>query len=333
MGTHDNLVKHAFNDVENARGVLATALPAEIVARIDMASLSLRPGTFVNEDLEDLHSDILYAARIAGRDALIYFLLEHKSEPQPLTPLQVMGYMLRIWDQHESALPKKKRGEGRKLPVILPIVLHHGPGGWTAATCFEEMLDADDDLLAALGEHVPRLRLVIDDLGKQSDDQLYERGATSFARLVLWALKNARDAGWLKGDIGRWKGLIAAVLAERDGTRALTALFRYIALTNPTVKRDVLRGLLPGNRGTQVEEAVMNWFETELDQGRKDGERKGERNAERRVLLKLLRQRFGELPAAVVARVEAADVPELEAWTERILTASRLEDVLGVTPS
>ena len=116
MGTHDNLVKHAFNDVENARGVLATALPAEIVARINMASLSLRPGSFVNEDLEDLHSDILYAARIAGRDALIYFLLEHKSEPQPLTPLQVMGYMLRIWDQHEAALPKKKRGEVRKLP-------------------------------------------------------------------------------------------------------------------------------------------------------------------------------------------------------------------------
>ena len=77
----------------------------------------------------------------------------------------------------------------------------------------------------------------------------------------------------------------------------------------------------------------MNWFETEVDRGRKDGERKGERNAGRRVLLKLLWQRFGELPAAVVARVEAAEVPELEAWTERILMASRLEDVLGVTPS
>jgi hypothetical protein len=331
VGTHDNLVKHAFNDVANARGVLATALPAEIVARIDMGSLSLCPGTFVNEDLEDLHSDILYAARISGRDALIYFLLEHKSEPQPLTPLQVMAYMLRIWDQHQAALPKKKRGEVRRLPVILPIVLHHGQGGWTAATCFEEMLDADADLLAALGEHVPRLRLIIDDLGKQSDDQLYARGATSFARLVLWALKNARDAGWLDGDLGRWKGLIAAVLAEPDGTRALTALFRYIALTNPAAKREALRGLLPGDRGTQVEEAVMNWFETQLDQGRKAGRREGERDAERRVLLKQLRLRFGELPAAVVARVEAAEVPELEAWTERFVTASRLEDVLGPT--
>ena len=149
----------------------------------------------------------------------------------------------------------------------MPIVLHHGRGGWTGAVRFEEMLDVDEDLLATLGEHVPRMRLLIDDLGKQSDDELYERAATSFARLVLWALKNAREAGWLGGDLGRWKELIAAVLAEKDGARALTALFRYIVQTNPAVEREVLRGLLPDDRGAEVEEAVMNWFEREVDQG------------------------------------------------------------------
>lgn len=148
---------------------------------------------------------------------------------------------------------------------------------------------------------------------------------------MLWALKNAREAGWLGGEIGRWKELIAAVLSERDGTRALTALFRYILQTNPTVRRDVLRGLLPEDWGTEVEEEVMNWFETEVYLEERRGEHRGERNAERRVLLKQLRLRFGELPAAVVARIEAAEVPELDVWTERVLTASRLEDVLGPT--
>ena len=333
MGNHDNLVKHAFSDVENARGVIATALDAAIVARIDFSSLSLLPGTFVDENLQDRYSDLLYSARISGREARIYFLWEHKSEPDPLTPLQVMRYLTRIWDQYLAALPKKKRGEVRKLPVILPIVLHHGQGGWTAAQRFEELLDADEDLLGLLGEHVPRLRLVVDDLWSQSDDELYARAASSFARLVLWALKNAREAGWLGGDLGRWKELIAAVLAERDGVRALTALFRYIALTNPTVEREALRGLLPEDGGSKVEEAMMNWFEREMDlrerRGESRGESTGERKAERRLLLKLLRQRFGELPFAVVARIEAAEVPELEAWVDRVITASRLEDVLG----
>jgi hypothetical protein len=77
----------------------------------------------------------------------------------------------------------------------------------------------------------------------------------------------------------------------------------------------------------------MNWFQQEIERGRNDGERNGERKAERRVLLKLLRLRFGELPAAVVARIEAAEVTDLDVWTERVMTASRLEDVVGPTPA
>ncbi len=34
----------------------------------------------------------------------------------------------------------------------------------------------------------------------------------------------------------------------------------------------------------------------------------------------------------MVARVEAAEVPELDVWTERVMTASQLEDVLGPAP-
>jgi hypothetical protein len=333
VGAHDHLVKYTFNDVEHARGILATALPARIVEVTDLTSLSLRPGSFVDESLQDCYSDILYAARIKGREALLYFLLEHKSNPDQLTPLQVLRYMVRIWDQHLASLPKKRRGEVRRLPAIVPIVLHHGTEGWTAAVRFEELLDVDDALLAVLGEHVPKFSLVLDDLGKQSDDDLYARAATAFARLVLWALKNARDAGWLGREIGRWEGLIASVAAERDGTRALTALFQYIVKTSPTLDRDVLGGLLPG----QVKEAVMNWFDREVHAGEQRGEqrgkREGERSAEQRMLLKLLRQRFGELPAVAVARIEAAEVPELEVWTGHVLTAARLEDVIGPTPA
>lgn len=109
----------------------------------------------------------------------------------------------------------------------------------------------------------------------------------------------------------------------------MTALFRYIGRTNPSATRDVLRGLLPGDRGPDVEEAVMNWFQQEIERERNDAERKGERNAGRRLLLKQLRLRFGELPAAVVARIEAAEVPELDALGERFATASRLDEVLG----
>ena len=41
------------------------------------------------------------------------------------------------------------------------------------------------------------------------------------------------------------------------------------------------------------------------------------------------RQRFGRLPAAVVARVGKADAAELDVWFGRGLTASSLDEVMG----
>jgi hypothetical protein len=53
----------------------------------------------------------------------------------------------------------------------------------------------------------------------------------------------------------------------------------------------------------------------------------------RSLLLKQLDLRFGELPAAAVTRIERAEVPELDQWAGRFVTAAQLEDVIGPTPA
>jgi predicted transposase YdaD len=52
-------------------------LPAAVAARIDWLSLKAEPASFVDERLRDRHADLLYSARLAGRPALPYLLLEH----------------------------------------------------------------------------------------------------------------------------------------------------------------------------------------------------------------------------------------------------------------
>ena len=64
-----------------------------------------------------------------------------------------------------------------------------------------------------------------------------------------------------------------------------------------------------------------------------NGMHTGMREGMRQALLIMLRARFGELPAAAVARIEAAKRPELEQWVERVMPASRLEDVLDPAPT
>ena len=63
-------------------------------------------------------------------------------------------------------------------------------------------------------------------------------------------------------------------------------------------------------------------------EGHKEGRDEGRKEGERTLLLRQLRARFGELPAAAIARIDAAEVAELERWGERVLAAQTLAEVL-----
>ena len=47
------------------------------------------------------------------------------------------------------------------------------------------------------------------------------------------------------------------------------------------------------------------------------------------MLLRLLTKRFGEVPPEVRQRIETADAETLLQWSERVLDADRLDEVLG----
>jgi len=55
----------------------------------------------------------------------------------------------------------------------------------------------------------------------------------------------------------------------------------------------------------------------------------GMRKGEARVLLTLLRLKFGPVPEAVEARIDQADVDIVLRWSGRVLSAGSIEDVVG----
>ena len=72
--------------------------------------------------------------------------------------------------------------------------------------------------------------------------------------------------------------------------------------------------------------SIADWYE---DRGRQAGRDEGLRTGARNVLLRQLRARFGALPGAAEARIQAADAAQLDVWIDRVLTAATLDDVLG----
>ena len=90
------------------------------------------PASFVDEELRQHHSDLLYRVHLkTGSDAFAYLLLEHKSSPDDGTRLQLLRYVVRLltnwYEQNGRQLP---------LPPVLPLVAHQGPGEWTVSCEF-----------------------------------------------------------------------------------------------------------------------------------------------------------------------------------------------------
>jgi len=209
------------------------------------------------------------------------------------------------------------------LPAIIPLVVHHSPTGWTAPVAFEDLLDADRELLDALGPHVPRFRFLLDDLSVQSDAALRSRRKmTPGGRVAILSLKHGRAPIAVRIRVLSPDGRAPAA---RD---VLAIVLRYILETSQAEPAK-LRGLLARQVGRKEAEEMLTTAERLRREGAAEGEARGEARGKRDALLLLLRQRFGRLPAAAVASVGRADAAELDTWFGRVLTASSLDELLG----
>jgi hypothetical protein len=79
---------------------------------------------------------------------------------------------------------------------------------------------------------------------------------------------------------------------------------------------------------TQVDVTRLPSYELGMEKGLERGLEKGMEKGEARMLIRQLRLKFGDLPDSVEQRIGDADEAALLRWSERVLTAGRLEDVL-----
>ncbi|MFO0715104.1 MAG: Rpn family recombination-promoting nuclease/putative transposase [Sandaracinus sp.] len=182
---HDALFKAVFSLPEHAEAELRAVLPARLARRIDWSTLALAGGSFVDEALKERHSDLLYSVHIEGRPLLLYLLFEHQSTVDEGMAFRLLRYMVRIWERELGERPT----EG--LPLVVPIVVSHAPGGWTAPRRFEELFALPHHSHEVLS-FVPRFRYVVDDLAKTSSGELEARLLSALAELALSLLRDLR---------------------------------------------------------------------------------------------------------------------------------------------
>jgi len=300
---HDKLFRALLDDPERARALQVDHLPEAIRGQLaDDPAVALEDGVFVDDDLRKNQTDRLFSARLKdGRRALIYTLLEHKSAPEVATPLQLMRYVVRIWERDAGGEASKLRA----LPPVIPLVIYHGKARWSVPTALSDMIDAP----AAMRPWLPGFRYEVRDLGRMADSEL---ASDTKLRVGLGALKYVAQDGGL--------AMLGQLLAEaRDDPRFLELLAWY-ALAAYGEPKDRVREVFAGAASTRGEEAVMNALE--------EAEAKGAARGEATILLRQIERKFGRAAMeAHRARIERADAETLLAWSDRILMADRVEDI------
>jgi hypothetical protein len=98
------------------------------------------------------------------------------------------------------------------------------------------------------------------------------------------------------------------------------------------IARAVLEALMQQHNYTYQSDFAKKYVAEGVAEGVKEGTKKGIELGYREVLRELLHQRFGELPADVMARLDEAEADTLRAWARRVLTAGSLADVFTPEP-
>jgi hypothetical protein len=126
----------------------------------------------------------------------------------------------------------------------------------------------------------------------------------------------------------------AAALAACDRLDSAQArLYADLIYTNLNeIARATLEALMQQHNYTYQSDFAKKYVAEGLEEGIKEGTKKGIELGYRAVLRELLQQRFGELPADALARLDEADADTLDAWARRVLTAGSLADVFAPEP-
>ena len=82
---------------------------------------------------EERNSDTVKRIKLSEKDTLFFVsFIEHKTKVDYNVSMQLLRYMVYIWEDYEKEMEKKKKRISKtknfRYPPILPIVYHEGSG-------------------------------------------------------------------------------------------------------------------------------------------------------------------------------------------------------------
>jgi predicted transposase/invertase (TIGR01784 family) len=228
-----------------------------------MDTLEISKDSFIEADLADYYSDILYKVMFTGGEGFLYLLFEHKSYEDGFIQFQLFGYIYKIYSLYV------KQTRAKHLPIVIPMVLYHGRKKWEIGIRFSDIIKGPYE---ALCEYVPDFKYILFDLTQYSDAQI--KGEVQ-ARVLLLLLKHAFNPD-IAEKLPQILSLFSELIQQETGLQTIEALLRYIFSTIEEESMETVKEIVKKSLSAEKGESVMGTIaERFINEGIEQGVRQG----------------------------------------------------------
>lgn len=189
---HDKYFKKSMENKQVAIDFIGHHLPKKISEKLNLSTLSLEKGSYLDEHLKQSASDLLFSVECNGRNGFIYLLIEHQRTSQKMLPFRLLKYIIRITEQHQQ-----KHNEA-KLPIVYPMIFYNGVQPYQHSTKLFDLFDDD----AELAEEIFTSPFQLIDLNNFSDDELYQHDNAALMEMLMKYI-DARDTMFIIDIFGK----------------------------------------------------------------------------------------------------------------------------------
>ena len=307
---HDAYFKAVFSNRRHAIAFFREHLPAALVKAIRWNTFKVVPGSFVESDLVEHRSDLLYTVSIGAHSLLLYLLFEHQSTVDPVWQVRSLAYSIEIWRGWCAEHPNKPT----PLPIVLPFLLHQGPGAWKAPVAFEALFEIPPALGELLLPHVPKFRYALLDLTKANPALTVKSPAVRLALTLMKMVRQKRVKEFFDWVLKEHRAAPSAVPNSLLRTSIWYALHSAPYLDVEAVTRKLTA---EPEIHTMIKSSLFKSMAECLALGKAEGEARGEARGDARGKLQLL-QRLMDLEVSPTVDLNKLPVAKIEAQFRKL---------------
>jgi len=280
INTHDKFFKELFSKKKEVTEFIEKTIPIAIVSKLDLNTLELDSTEYIDEQLKQNFSDIVYNCQY-GKEATIKlsFLFEHKSYPEKHPHFQILDYMLSIW--------KLQLKQKQKLTPIVPIIFYHGKQKWKKLDFEKYFLNFDEDLL----KYIPSFNYELIDITQFSDVEIQQIYSNIELKTSLLLLKNIFSDTFFE-KLSTIFAEIDQLFYTEEGEKFVEKVSTYI-FYNSIVKFDnvidKMKTISP-QTSTKVETIAMQLLSRGREEGRLEGRQEAREEYQKELVILLIKE-------------------------------------------